>query len=157
MLLNLTPLLSIDFILVKEIDNKLHVLVGKRVNEPAKDMWFVPGGRILKNETWKNAIERISLNELGYKLTYKNTKFIGFFDHIYTTNFANIPDVNTHYLCIGLKISLNDINIDLYIFSKQHIDIQWIEISELLNSDYVHQNTKNYFLPDDMFPQTLNW
>ena len=151
-IVELTHLVSIDLVLIY----KNRVLVGKRINEPAKDMWFVPGGRIYKNELWKNAIERISLNELGYKINHKDTKFIGIFDHIYPTNFANIKDINTHYLCIGLKICVDNNNIDLDIFSNQHNSIQWMEIDELLNSDSVHQNTKNYFLYDDMFAEILN-
>jgi colanic acid biosynthesis protein WcaH len=42
-----TPLVSIDII----VENRRNqVLLGLRKNEPAKGFWFVPGGRILKNE-----------------------------------------------------------------------------------------------------------
>jgi len=40
------PLVSIDLI-VRRGDGL--VLLGRRTNEPAKDFWFVPGGRIYKN------------------------------------------------------------------------------------------------------------
>lgn len=43
-----TPLIAIDLI-IKNPDGD--VLLGKKLNEPAKDKWFVPGGRILKNES----------------------------------------------------------------------------------------------------------
>ena len=52
-----TPLVSIDLI----IRNPSHkILLGKRINRPAKDYWFVPGGRIIKNETIAHALKRIS-------------------------------------------------------------------------------------------------
>jgi len=44
---DLSPLVSIDLIVYND---KNKVLLGKRANRPAKDYWFVPGGRIRKNE-----------------------------------------------------------------------------------------------------------
>ncbi len=44
-----TPLFAIDLVV---INSKQQILLGKRVNAPAKDYWFVPrGGRVYKNET----------------------------------------------------------------------------------------------------------
>ena len=40
------PLISIDLYLIFEGQ----ILLGKRNNEPLKDEWFTPGGRIHKNE-----------------------------------------------------------------------------------------------------------
>jgi hypothetical protein len=42
------PLVSIDLIIR---DPEHRVLLGRRVNEPAKGHYFVPGGAIRKNET----------------------------------------------------------------------------------------------------------
>ena len=42
-----TPLVSIDLIVRNIEDN---VLLGKRTNRPAQGCWFVPGGRVLKDE-----------------------------------------------------------------------------------------------------------
>ena len=41
-----TPLISIDFCILKG----KKILLGKRLNSPAKDFYFVPGGRIRKGE-----------------------------------------------------------------------------------------------------------
>jgi hypothetical protein len=43
----LAPLVSIDLVIR---DNEQKVLVALRTNEPAKGVYFVPGGCILKNE-----------------------------------------------------------------------------------------------------------
>jgi len=37
------------------LDDKRELLVGKRVYAPAKKWWFVPGGRVFKNETLHEA------------------------------------------------------------------------------------------------------
>ena len=50
-----TPLVSIDLIVR---NGKDQILVGLRTNEPAKGFWFVPGGRILKNERITEAFKR---------------------------------------------------------------------------------------------------
>jgi colanic acid biosynthesis protein WcaH len=57
-----TPLVSID-LLVENTDGK--VLLGYRNNRPAKGYWFVPGGRILKDESMDDAFKRLTLAELG--------------------------------------------------------------------------------------------
>jgi len=60
-----TPLVSVDLII--ENPNK-EILLGKRNNRPAQGFWFVPGGRIDKNEEIAGAIKRISTKEIGQDL-----------------------------------------------------------------------------------------
>ena len=68
------PIYAIDLIIYLK-EGKL--LMGKRINNPAKGFLFVPGGRIFKNEMRKFAFERISKNELGLALNIDHSKFIG--------------------------------------------------------------------------------
>lgn len=69
-----TPLVSIDLCLV--FDGQ--VLLGKRTNEPLKDEWFSPGGRIHKNETWQDALLRIAKAELGLRgIAVENVALMG--------------------------------------------------------------------------------
>ena len=172
--IELTQLVSIDLVLLKNVNGIPCVLVGKRKNEPAKDTWFVPGSRLYKNEPWKRAVERVSMQELGFKIPANFTTFIGVFDHIYPTNFMNKIDpvtgkyVNTHYLCIGLRYNVDDFtagtpngeprfcDFDEKIFADQHNEIQWMPITSVISLDNVHQNTKNYFLPDSYFSSTIH-
>jgi colanic acid biosynthesis protein WcaH len=55
-IVRLAPLVSIDLIIR---DDEQNVLVALRTNEPAKGVYFVPGGCIRKNETIENAFARI--------------------------------------------------------------------------------------------------
>jgi len=54
-------LFSIDLVV---LDTQNRILVGERVNRPAQGYWFVPGGRVYKNEALMKAFERICLDEL---------------------------------------------------------------------------------------------
>ncbi|MFC4195069.1 NUDIX domain-containing protein [Novosphingobium lubricantis] len=52
-----TPLIAIDLIVPNEDGG---YLLGHRVNRPAQGFWFVPGGRIHKNERLDDAFRRIA-------------------------------------------------------------------------------------------------
>lgn len=132
-----TPLISIDFI-IKNSENK--ILLGKRTNEPALGYWFVPGGRIYKNEYISSAKKRILYNELNLEIS--KVKFIGYFEHFYTTSFIS-KDIDTHYVVLAFEINYN-IMID-YLPKNQHNEYRYFSIDELIKNNEVHINTKNYF------------
>lgn len=60
-----TPLVSLDFIVE---NSRGEFLLGKRTNRPAQGYWFVPGGRVQKDETLEAAFERLTMAELGLRL-----------------------------------------------------------------------------------------
>jgi len=138
--IDLTPLVSIDLI-IKRADNKY--LVGERTNKPAQNYWFVPGGRIRKNQTLSAAMKRISKVELGFEINIEDTLLLGAYDHIYEDNFNAAADINTHYVALGYQVSV-PMNISINTDS-QHANIKWLSVDELLASDLVHVNTKKYF------------
>mgnify|MGYP000249851061 CR=1 FL=1 len=134
------PLVSIDLVLE---DSKGRILLGKRINRPSQGYWFVPGGRIRKNERLANAIQRISSTELGTKISIANAKLLGAFDHIYPDNFQDVDGINTHYVALGYKAYVTD---DLSIEpDDQHSEIKWWSKEDLLRDLTVHNNTKMYF------------
>jgi len=92
------PLVSIDLV-VKNGRNQ--ILLGWRTNRPAKDSWFVPGARILKNERISQAFERIAKEELGLNLAYENAKLLGVFEHFYDDNFSEDDRFGTHYVVLA--------------------------------------------------------
>lgn len=136
----LVPLVSIDLI----IENaKGQILLGMRNNEPAKGFWFVPGGRILKNERIPQALERIAKDELGLKIEYCDFEFVGVFEHLYPTNFAQKEGFGTHYIVLAHKMKILN-NSDI-IADSQHKELVWFDKQRILNDDKVHTNTKAYF------------
>jgi len=135
-----TPLVSIDLV-IRNPSNK--VLLGKRNNRPAMGYWFVPGGRIFKNETINQALKRISEVELGQDLSTKAPSLLGAYDHIYEDNFLNVKGINTHYVVLAFGIALQQ---EIEVKSdEQHTELKWWEIDKLLQDQTVHQNTKVYF------------
>jgi len=115
-----TPLVSIDLLLE---DKDGRVLLGKRMNKPAKDYWFVPGGRVRKNERLSDAIIRISMTELGIEITIDQAQLMGAFDHIYADNFAGKEGINTHYVAMGYQVKMiTNLSIES---DDQHSDMIW--------------------------------
>jgi colanic acid biosynthesis protein WcaH len=137
--LEATPLVSIDLCLCR----KGRYLLGWRNNRPAARHWFVPGGRIQKNETIANAFRRITETELGQPFDLTAARLLGAYDHIYTdTVFADTP-FGTHYVVIGHHLDLpDDFEPEL---DAQHSEWRWASPDEILADDSVHENTKAYF------------
>ena len=138
----LTPLISIDLIVR---NSKGDALLGVRNNEPAKGFYFVPGGRILKNERIADAFHCIILNETGVSADISQSTFKGVFEHIYDSNFANRTDFGTHYVALAYQITqpVDDVRPD-----SQHSAFEWWDSEQIRTSRIVHENTRAYFLND---------
>jgi len=134
-----TPLVAIDLIVRDSLGN---VLLGKRSNKPALDYWFVPGGRILKDETMELAFERITLAELGVSKALSEAKFAGVYEHFYSDNFLN-DDFSTHYVVLGYELNL-DIALES-LPKSQHDEYSWWAIDDIIQSKDVHENSRRYF------------
>ncbi|RJE75700.1 GDP-mannose mannosyl hydrolase [Pseudoalteromonas sp. MSK9-3] len=134
------PLVSIDLIV---LDENNQALLGERLNKPAQGNWFVPGGRILKNESLEEAFERLTQEELGEAFSLPEATLLGLYDHFYDDNVFG-DGFSTHYVAIAyiLRLSkpLNDLPHDI-----QHGKYQWFDIVSLLKDKKVHKHTKWYF------------
>ncbi len=135
----LTPLVSIDLV-VRSADNR--VLVGRRTHEPAKGVFFVPGGRISKNETRAGAFCRISKAELGLEKELEQATFLGVYDHLYATNRLEMAGFGTHYVVLGYELRLEPEQVQPPL--DQHVEFVWARPADLLASPEVHENTKVY-------------
>ena len=141
--IELTQLVSVDLLIYDQSGN---LLVGKRVNEPAKNTYFVPGARVYKNERLQDAINRISNMELGLSITKEDVEFIGVFEHIYDNSFCR-NDINTHYVVNSFKYILKNEDdkerINKYM-QEQHDNVLWLSKEEVLNREDIHKYTKMY-------------
>jgi len=135
-----TPLVSIDLVVVNA-DGQ--ALLGERLNRPAKGFWFVPGGRIFKDESLATAFRRLTLEELGEQFSIEDATLLGTYDHFYDDNVFG-DDFTTHYVAIAyvLKVdhSLNNLPMNV-----QHQGYQWFDVPSLKVSETVHKHTKWYF------------
>ena len=132
-----TPLIAIDLLVQND---KKQILLGKRTNEPALGYWFVPGGRIFKDESLDDAFERTVEEELYLNLQRTDAVFDKTYEHFYNNNVFN-DNFSTHYIVLAHKITINK----LPSVNKQHSRYRWFEIEELLEHENVHNYTKDYF------------
>ncbi len=133
-----TPLISID-LLIRSPDNAL--LMGLRLNEPAAGFWFVPGGRIYKNECLDQAFMRISKTELGLTCTFEQARLLGAFTHKYKTNFMGTRETGTHYVVLAYDLQI-EFEIER-LPKEQHRQYRWIfENDKTVN---IHKNAQAYF------------
>lgn len=152
-----TPLVAIDLVVINLAGE---VLLGHRVNKPAQNTWFVPGGRIRKDETLSRSFQRTIRDELGLDLdvsiapggnpvlkisnpVIREINFKGVFEHLYPENFAGVEDITTHYITLAYQIHLAEPLTDLP--GEQHSAYQWWKVDDLLTSPNVHENSKLYF------------
>ena len=137
--IELTPLVSIDLVIVNAQNE---VLLGMRVNEPARSFWFVPGGRICKNETLSVAFQRISKTELGFPLKISQGRLMGAYDHIYESNRFGKSGLTTHYVALGYLVRIDR---DLKpVQDQQHDSFEWRKMDDVVKDDRVHANTRIY-------------
>ena len=129
------PLISIDILLKKGG----RILLGKRVNKPAQDYYFSIGGRVFKNETLDQAIQRVAKIELNIDLKL-TPKFIGVFEHFYDDSIYK--GISTHYVNLAYELEVEELP-DLPI--DQHAEYRWFSVDELLESVQVHKYVKDYF------------
>ncbi|HUW19052.1 MAG TPA: GDP-mannose mannosyl hydrolase [Sedimentisphaerales bacterium] len=134
------PLVSVDLV-VK--NSRGEILVGLRKNEPARGLWFVPGGRILKDERIAAAFERIAHDELGIDLTFEDATFRGAFEHFYPTNFTEKETFSTHYVVLAYEIEIGEDPLNLP--QDQHSEYKWLSRQSLDREPNVHPYTKAYF------------
>ncbi|MGE6567063.1 GDP-mannose mannosyl hydrolase [Shewanella vesiculosa] len=145
-----TPLVSIDLVVINHLGQ---ALLGKRLNKPAKDFWFVPGGRIVKNELLADAFKRLTRDELGTEFSISQASLLGPYDHFYddcvfsadlVSTDSDGDYVSTHYVAIAYVLKLTHELTDLPL-NIQHAQYQWFDVDTLLAAEHVHVNSKNYF------------
>ena len=135
------PLVSIDLIVENEAGQ---YLLGLRLNEPARGNWFVPGGRIYKNETLDEAFARIARAELGIELARKQAQWLGLYEHFYETNAGMQPGFGTHYIVLAHRITLNSADLQLP-EHEQHQNWRWMTKTEILADQSVNRFSRDYF------------
>ena len=134
-----TPLISLDLI-VENAQGEF--LLGKRNNRPAQGYWFVPGGRVQKDETLSDAFARLTEAELGVSLPLSAGQFNGVWQHFYDDNFSG-TDFSTHYVVLGFRVQVG--HTPLALPDAQHNDYCWLNREALLAADHVHANSRAYF------------
>ena len=100
-------------------------------------LFFFIGGRTGKDEIIDSAMNRIAKDELNIELK-ATTKFIGVFEHFYDDSIYE--NISTHYVNLAYEYQVEEI---IGLPTEQHSEYKWFIIGELLESNQVHNYTKD--------------
>lgn len=139
------PLVSVDWVLTNPAGE---LLVGQRLNAPARGTWFTPGGRIRKGEPLVAALRRVAAEELGLAdepagALAQRGEPMGAWDHFYP-DAAFSPTVPTHYVNLPYtaRLSQAEVNALSLPVGEQHGHWQWLPLAQA--ADTVHEHVKPY-------------
>ncbi|MHB9286913.1 NUDIX domain-containing protein [Halobacteriales archaeon Cl-PHB] len=118
------------------------VLLAKRTNDPVKDEWFWPGGRLYKGEELAEAAHRVAAEELGIEIHIEGQ--LGVYSHFWDTSaLPGAPSrhtVNVVFLAQSVEdpseIALDD----------QHSDYRFVTE---LDPDF-HEYVRRYLADGDL-------
>lgn len=134
-----TPLVSIDLVVENE---RGEILFGLRQNRPAKNYWFVPGGRVLKNETLDAAFLRLTLNELGCELSRSQARLLDMYEHFYDDSVMG-DKPSTHYVVAGYHLKVHQKSLALPL-GDQHNEYKWCAKSTVKEDSTIHKHSSDY-------------
>lgn len=77
--LKLAPRLTVEILI--EGDNS-GIFLLKRVKLPFENYWYLPGGFLLRGEMIEECVERLSREELGFRIDFKKGEFAGLFENL---------------------------------------------------------------------------
>ena len=141
------PLVSVDWV-VTNPDGQL--LLGQRINAPARGWWFTPGGRIRKNEALAQAMLRVGRDELGLapdvcRQVLDKARLMGAWDHFYADS-AFSASVSTHYVNLPHWLPLSWVEVALLKLpvGEQHSAWQWLPLGDAAQNPLVHPYVRPY-------------
>lgn len=133
-----TPLVSIDLVVR---NTKGELLLGKRLNRPAQGYWFVPGGRVLKDESLDAAFQRLAEVELGCQLQRKSARLLGVYEHFYDDSVFG-DDPSTHYVALAYCVCTD---LDLgQLPTPQHGEYRWFLSRPYVEHRSIHRGYQIY-------------
>jgi len=122
-ILEILPIVCVDVLII--YDKKCLLLY--RTNEPAINQYWLPGGRIYKFESIKDAAIRKAKEETNLDCEF--VKVISVEESIFPKTENMTTDIHTINVCCHMTVS----NIDNLKFDKYHSDFIWID---KLNDEY---------------------
>lgn len=112
------PILCVDGFIISDG----RILLLKRNNTPAKGQWWVPGGRVLKNESLEKALFRKITDETNLTVNLINRL------DVCETIFEDKHTVNICYL-----LTTSDLNVKL---NSEHSEYNWFDLENLPELDH---------------------
>jgi colanic acid biosynthesis protein WcaH len=134
-IVGLLPIVTTDLVIFNE--NKQQILLFKRTNKPAQNLYFTPGGRLFKNEDLLAGIIRQSKREIGLDLDPNKLTFGGVINEIWSdSEFANY---NYHAVSIFWSYVISSQEIINLALDRQHSVYQWFNIDDENLHKYIQE------------------
>lgn len=121
------PVVCVDIV----ITNGKEFLLMKRKNQPEKGRWWLPGGRVLKNESLKDAVARFLKKEAGIRR--KAAHFLGFQELFFSPGY--FPGINAHTIGFVFKAKISA-NSGIFL-DEQHSEAKWFSVINRFWHPYV--------------------
>ena len=129
------PIVTTDLVLINENQNQ--ILLFKRTNKPAKNVYFTPGGRLFKNEEFLIGIKRQGQQELGLDLDENRLSFGGVINEMWID--SEFADHSYNAISIFWRYLISETEIDRFSLDQQHSDFQWFDVDDDRLHPYVSQ------------------
>jgi len=113
------PLNAVELIVRNHQDE---ILILKRENEPAKDQWWIPGGRVLMTEARLDAAKRLLKNECN--VLSDDFRKLGMFEYTVKNKSENYYQ---HIISSVYEVKITASNI---LLDSQSSEYRWVHISE---------------------------
>lgn len=108
-IVQIIPILCIDALI---INNKNEYLLVKRLKDPLKGIYWVPGGRVLHLEKTEEALVRVMKKELNIDVNNFKKEIYGVYEDFFDSNsFEN--KANYHTVSVVYKIFIGEEKIDI--------------------------------------------
>lgn len=133
-ILDLVPVCAVDLLFLNKDRKK--TLLFRRKNEPLKGIYFVAGGRLLKNEKLIDGAVRQARRETGLKIDKKRLKFEGVEEEIHKN--STFKNISYHTVAPWYSYILDEEDINLKL-DNQHNDYKWFS----LDNKEIHPFIKN--------------
>ena len=123
------PIACVDVV----IPSSRGVLLVWRDNEPAKNQWWLPGGRVLKGETLADCAVRKAREEVGLEATFERIVYVD--ETIFDTGPWGIP-VHSVNVCVLLSVAEGQVPM----LDGDHSGARWVSsIGEIPLHNYVQR------------------
>ena len=130
-IVSLLPIVTTDLVCLNE--NKQQILLFKRTNKPAQNVYFPPGGRLFKNEDLLGGIMRQVKREIGLNLDPHKLTFGGVINEIWSD--SEFAPHTYHSVSIFWTYVISTQEISNLALDRQHSIYRWFNIED----DSVHK------------------
>lgn len=127
------PIVAVDIVIFNPQKNK--VLLFRRENEPARNKYYTPGGRVNKNEKMLAAARRKLREETNIKVNPQYLIYAGVSEEFFPNSIFG--KVKSHFLVINYALILKDNIIIKLRLDPQHSDLKWFNANDKHLPKYV--------------------